>query len=45
MILSFSFATCATASATDEVGTSMVASMPWSYHWRAIEAATSGLFW
>ena len=28
MILSFSFATCATASATEEVGTSIVAAIP-----------------
>src|SRR6201999_20727 len=45
MILSLSFATSATASATEEVGTSAATSTPPSNHWRAMEAATSGLFW
>ena len=45
MILSFSFATCATASATDDVGTSIIASTPCVDHCRAMEEATSGLFW
>src|ERR1700733_9453997 len=43
--LSFSLATCATASAAEEVGTSAATSTPLSNHCRAIEAATSGLFW
>ena len=42
----FSFATEFTASATDEVGTSMMTSTPSrSYHCRAMAAPTSGLFW
>src|SRR3954462_7069578 len=43
--LSFSRATCATARATDDVGTSAATSTPLSNHCRAIAAATSGLFW
>ena len=45
MIRSFSRAISPTASATDEVGTSIAASTPWSNHCRTMEAATSGLFW
>jgi hypothetical protein len=44
MILSFSLAICDTASATEDVGTSMIASTPSSNHCRAIDDATSGLF-
>src|ERR671915_227714 len=34
------------ASATDEVGTSVITSTPsLSYHWRAMLEPTSGLFW
>ena len=34
------------ASATDEVGTSVITSTPSvSYHWRAMFEPTSGLFW
>ena len=34
------------ASATDEFGTSVIASTPcWSYQSRAMASATSGLFW
>ena len=44
--LSFSRVTSLTASATEEVGTSKIASTPsWSYQRRAIAAPTSGLFW
>ena len=45
IILSFSLAICATASATEDVGTSAATSTPLSNHCRAMEAATSGLFW
>ena len=45
MILSFSRAICDTASATEDVGTSMIASTPSSNHSRAIDEAASGLFW
>ena len=45
IILSFSLATWATASATEDVGTSAAMSTPLSNHCRAIETATSGLFW
>src|SRR5262249_38040173 len=45
-ILFFSRATPVTASATDDVGTSIMRSTPSrSYHWRAIVTARSGLFW
>ncbi len=44
--LFFSRVTWLMASATEEVGTSKIASTPSrSYHCRAIEAPTSGLFW
>ena len=43
--LFFSRAMPLMASATEEVGTSTIASTPWSYHWRAMLAPTSGLFW
>ena len=43
--LFFSRAMPLIASATEEVGTSTIASTPWSYHWRAMLAPTSGLFW
>ena len=41
-----SFTTCATASATEEVGTSTITSTPsTSIHWRTMLEPTSGLFW
>src|SRR5215210_8147447 len=44
--LFFSRVTSATASDTEEVGTSRMRSAPsWSYHFRAIEEPLSGLFW
>ena len=44
--LFFCFVTWLTASATDEVGTSKIAStLSTSNHWRAILEPTSGLFW
>src|SRR3954466_8603459 len=44
--LFFSRVTWLTASATDEVGTSTITStLSTSYHWRAIDEPTSGLFW
>ena len=43
---SLSLLICWMASATDEVGTSTMASTcSWSYHWRAMLAPISGLFW
>ena len=45
-ILFFSRVISLTASAADEVGTSTITSTPsWSYHWRAMFEAMSGLFW
>jgi hypothetical protein len=43
--LFFSRAIWLTASPTEEVGTSMIRSTPWSYHCRAMFAPTSGRFW
>ena len=46
VIFFFSFDRPCTASATEEVVSSMIASTPSrSYHWRAIPEAMSGLFW
>ena len=44
--LSLSLPIWLTATATEEVATSKIASTPpWSYHRRAMAAPTSGLFW
>src|SRR6266850_2438344 len=44
--LPFCLVTSLTASATEEVGTSKIAStLSTSYHWRAMLEPTSGLFW
>ncbi len=46
MTVFFLSAACfCTAAATGVTGRSVMASTPWSYHWRAMAPATSGLFW